>query len=630
MKTKKSACVRWSSERGKSGLRHGFLALVLVVMGCGGGADDETRGAGEFAPSSGSPSADRGEVVIALTDAEGDFLAYTVDVASLTLLRQDGIEVQAIPAVTRVDFAQYRKFTELVTALSVPPGRYTAVRMVLDYTTADIQLEVGGKPAKPVLQDAAGNALTTIETHVELANERPLQVVAQTTTHLGLDFDLDASHLIDLAASPAVVKVDPVLIADIEPEDLRLHRVRGVIAGLQRERSTYFIGMRPFHAQEGELGTLTVYTTNATLFDVNGRATSGAGGELMLGGLDPSTPVVTLGELNPSSRRFVATEVYAGSSVPGVALDGVTGHVTARSGDQLMLRGATVVRRDGSIAYGGDASVRLASGTPVRRDGEYVINPSIDAISVGQRMTALGVLTVGSPDIVNLDATSGSVRLHLTEVEGDAVSQRQGELVMDVRHIDGRNADAFDFSNTGKGNAENADPRSYQIDVGTLNLSGVSQGDPIQVQGFVTASGQAPPDFKATRVVMPGSGADARLAIAWEPASKAPLLVADGQSMTLSTEGLGPQRHLLRRGTATDVAELGSPTLRADSDGMGMFAIKEGRSVRVFRRFADFSASLASQLDGTRLAQRVAATGRFDNESLTLTTRRVTVVLVTP
>lgn len=618
------------TSRRQPWLRRGLIVLMLVLTGCGGGSDDQDSGPEGTTPGSGSPSADRGEVVLALTDAEGDFLTYTVDVASLTLLREDGMEVQAIPAVARVDFAQYRTLTEFVAAIAAPPGRYTGLRMVLDFTNADIQLEVNGMPVKAIVQDTGGNGLATLETHVELDNQRPLQVAPQTTSHLSMDFDLDASNLVDIVSSPPVVKVDPVLIADIEPENLTLHRVRGVVAGFQRERDTYQLRLRPFHAQEGDFGTLTVYTTTATLFDVNGRASTGTGGEIMLGGLDSATPVVTLGELNPSSRRFVATVVYAGSSVPGVELDGVTGHVTARSGDQLTLRGATVAGRDGAVAHGKEVSVRLASDTPVRREGEYVINPSADAISVGQRVTALGALNNATPDMISLDATSGLVRLHVTEIEGDAVSHAAGELVVNVQHIDDRNVGAFDFSNTGASLAEHADPQFYQIDVGTLNLAGVAAGDPVRVQGFVNGIGRAPPDFNATRVDRLDPGAGARLSLNWDPAANAPLLTSDRQSIALSIENMGAQRYVVSRGVTTDLAALGAPTLRADRDGMGMFAIKEGRSVQVFRRFADFSASLAGRLDGTTVAQRVAAAGQFDDESRTLITRRAAVMLISP
>lgn len=613
---------------------HGFVCslvgFALILAGCGGSDGEESNSSG-FAPSPGRPGTDQGEVVVALTDADGDFLSYTVDMVSLTLLRQDGGEVQALPSVARVDFAQYRDLAEFVTAVAVPPGRYTSVRMVLDYSNADIQVEVNGEPRNAVVQDGAGNGMTTLlETRVELAAQRPLLVTAGATSHIGLDFDLDASHLVDTQVSPPLVKVEPVLMADIEPENIKPHRLRGVFSGVDRSGINYSIRLRPFHVAGGDFGTLTVYTTNATRFDVNGRASSGAGGLLLLGGQPSATPVVTFGELNAGTRRFVATEVYAGSSVPGSELDGATGHVMARSADVLTLRGVTVARRDGSVAFNDDVRVRLGTDTQVRRVGDNLPILSSDAISVGQRITVLGTSSNDQTDALTLDASAGFVRLHLTEVVGDAVSHGAGELIMNVQRIDGRSAGLFDFAGTGKTPPEDANAQSYQVDVGTLNLAALQPGEPVRVRGFVNAFGRAPPDFSASSVVTPAAGAEARLAISWDPPTQTPYTAMDSQSIALNTENMGALHHVLRRGVAIDIADLGMPTLRADLDGWGMFAIKEGRAVQVFRRFAEFSDALSGRLDGTKQVLRIAAVGEFDEANLTLVTRRATVLVVEP
>ncbi len=63
------------------------LVLALALSGCGGGG-----GTGDVS--------DSGEVVIALTDAEGDFASYTVDVLSLTLTKANGAVVETLPLST--------------------------------------------------------------------------------------------------------------------------------------------------------------------------------------------------------------------------------------------------------------------------------------------------------------------------------------------------------------------------------------------------------------------------------------------------------------------------------------------------------------------------------------------------
>lgn len=605
------------------------VAFAVILAGCGGSDEAESSSEG-FAPSPGAGGVDRGEVVLALTDADGDFLTYSVDVASLVLLRQDGTEVQALPAATVVDFAQYRELAEFITATSVPPGRYTGVRMVLDYSNADIQVEVNGEPRKAVVQDRAGNPLTTLETRIELANQRPLLVSAGGTSHLSVDFDLDASNLVDTTVSPPVVKVEPVLLADIAPEEAKPHRLRGVLRGIDRSGTTFRIRLQPFNVADSDFGAVTVYTNNATRFDVNGRAAGSTGGLQLLRDQPAEAPIWVFGELNASTRRLVASEVYAGSSVPGGELDGATGHVVARSAETLTLRGATVLRRNASVRFNDALTVRIGPNTPIRRIGDALPSPSNDVISVGQRITVLGSLNDDQADALVLDASAGFVHLHVTQVTGEAVSHREGELVMNVQRIDGRSAGVFDFAGTGQSAADDSDPEAYQVDVGTLNLAGLQPGNPVQVRGFVNAYGSAPPDFNASSVVMPAAGADARLVLSWDPPTAEPYVTADNRSISLSIENLGALRYVQRRGTVTDIAGLGTPTLRADLDGQGMFAIKEGRSVQVFRRFADFSNALVARLDGSRQALRITAMGEFDEANLTLITRRASVLLLNP
>src|SRR4030065_702656 len=113
-------------------LTAGLAAVVLLALalaGCGGGGGAASSGTGN------------GEVVIGLTDAPGDFHAYSVDVLSLRLTRADGTVVEALPVKTRIDFAQYTELTEFLTTATIPSGTYTSARLRLDYAQADIAVE---------------------------------------------------------------------------------------------------------------------------------------------------------------------------------------------------------------------------------------------------------------------------------------------------------------------------------------------------------------------------------------------------------------------------------------------------------------------------------------------------------
>ena len=77
-----------------------LLALVLVAQGCGGGG-----GGSAAAPEAEAPP-ELGELFIGITDAEGDFLRYAVDIEALTLERRNGDLVEALPLATRIDFTE--------------------------------------------------------------------------------------------------------------------------------------------------------------------------------------------------------------------------------------------------------------------------------------------------------------------------------------------------------------------------------------------------------------------------------------------------------------------------------------------------------------------------------------------
>ena len=70
--------------------------------------------------------------MIGLTDADGDFLSYSVDVVSLTLTKADGAIVETLPMRQRVDFADLVDLTELVTAATIPNGDYVGASIRLD------------------------------------------------------------------------------------------------------------------------------------------------------------------------------------------------------------------------------------------------------------------------------------------------------------------------------------------------------------------------------------------------------------------------------------------------------------------------------------------------------------------
>lgn len=583
-----------------------LLSALLLLAGvalnaCGGG-------------SGGTSSGDTGEVYIGLTDADGDFLTYAVDVQSLTLTRADGAIVDALPIKTRVDFAQYTEMTEFLNAATVPVGVYTHVDMTLDFTSADIRVASGDSALAVAPEDTSGNPITTITLQVRLEGNRPLLVRPGIPAHLTLDFDLEATNTVDLNA--ATVTVQPLLLAEVEPENPKVHRVRGPLVRVDMAASEYVVAIRPFHRLTGEFGRLTVKTDNATQYEIDGISYQGAAGLAHLAGKPPGTATVAVGNLRVASHTFLATEVYAGSSVAFGTKDVVTGSVIARSGNTLTVRGAALVRADGTLLFHDDVTVTLAANTKVTRQLGGVVTG--DDISVGSRISAFGTLT-GSA----LDTTDGLVRIVLSTVTGNVDQIGAGQIVVNLQTINGRPVAIYNFSGTGSGGTD-SNPAAYRIDTGALSLAGLATSDPVRVRGFVVAYGQALTHDFTAQTVIDLSDVPAWMAIAWTTPQPNPFPSLTNQAMVTDITG-SLLHHLFQRGVATSLA--GNPTVQAYGDGIGHYAIVRGHMVVLYGSFADFSNGLAAELAAARHVWGVGARGNWDSNSATLTSRLAAVRL---
>jgi hypothetical protein len=482
------------------------LFVFITAIGLGGCNAKEEADSGS------------GEVVIGLTDAEGDFATYTVDVVSLKLTKANGAEVETLPLTTRVDFAQYTDMTEFLTAATVPNGAYVKASMVLDYTNADIQVENANGDAVAVTEivDADGNAVTQLEVAVQLEGRNKLVIAPGVPAHLTLDFDLKATNT--YAADTGTLTVQPMLLAELDVEKFKSHRVRGPLESVNVSAGTFDIIIRPFiHAMDvnaHDFGDMTVTTTSTTVFDIDGASYEGSAGLVALDALDAMadlSAVVAIGEIKRNPLRFEASEVHAGSSVPGGTQDAVTGNVIARSGDTLTVKGATLIRTNGSVVFNDEVTVQLGGATTVKRQLSTDIYTIAD-VSVGQRVTIFGTLTDDTGDVatqLEMDAglmMEGRVLMQFTTLRGTvagmvSIPEVTVPFAIELQSIDGRRVSLFDFSGTGVAAGDDADPAQYEIDYGSLDVSGLADGTPVKVRGFVRPFGQAPEDFTARTIV---------------------------------------------------------------------------------------------------------------------------------
>lgn len=597
------------------------LALTFLLAGCGGGGG----GDGDLAVTS---ALDSGTVIIGLTDADGDFLTYTVDVLSLTLTKADGAVIETLPNSTRIDFAQYTEMTEFVTAATIPAGVYTHAAMTLDYGSADIQVERNGQAVPVVIQDTGGGNISTLDLTVRLSDRHRLVIAPGIPAHLTLDFDLAASNDVDMTMDPPIVTVEPFLVADVNPEQPKIHRVRGPFRGADLEGDAFDIMIRPWHLRRGDFGSLRVLVDEDTAYEIDGLTYIGKQGLEALDGKPSGTAVAAIGRLNRATRAFEASEVYAGSSVSGGDLDVVTGNITARSGDVLSLRGVTLVRSDGTVIFNDDVAIDLGAGTKVVRQALVDTGLDKEDLSVGQRITAFGVLVAGRPGSLELDATAGLVRMLISTLAGEVVSANAGSLLIDLQSIDRRRVSIFDFTGTGTDSASDADPANYGIATGTLDTASLSPLDPVKVRGFVRPFGQAPADFEA-KTIVDVSSIRALLAVSWAGAgttSPFQSLSSDNLVVNLDPAETGRLQDVRRACVITDLYDLGSlPAIQPADDNQGLFAIRQHGVVQVFTRFANFVQDLEQRLDGSATVKAVFSTGRFENATATMTAGRVAV-----
>ncbi len=592
-----------------------FLALVFLTS-CSG--------------SSGTNSSDKGEVTISLTDAEGDFITYAVDVKSITLTRPNGTVVETLPVTTTVDFAQYVDVTELITSASVPLGAYTKATMTLDYSNADIRVENSSGESVQVstIKDEDGNNVTEIEVSVYLENSTKLVIAPGLVSHLSLDFDLKSSNTVSFDDEGlAHVVVEPSLVAEIDKESPKIQQVRGTLADVEEDMGYFYVNLCPFSHNlknnKHKFGQVMVLSGTGTLYEINGEAYTGDAGLSELADMESDTAVLVKGEMKFNPRRFEATEVYVGTSVPTVEGDVVMGSVLSRDGNTLAVNGV-VFSEDGDKIRLNDTVVVTLSETTVVKKQRSSEEFTIDAIAPGQNIWITGELSTTESGTLSLDAAEGTARLLLTTLRGHVAADSEGsDLNIELGSIDLRKAEMFDFTGTGSDETTDADPSSYEIETGVLSTAAFDLGDPIKIYGFVNGFGQAPYDFQATTLVNYVS-LPSFLTVKWDVSSTEPFDSISEDSLVVD---VGPKnvRHLLCKANVSENVEEKLITLiPAES---GVYVINMRHDTYVYSDFAEFSAKLETFLDGYNRMKRLFATGAYDADTRIMTTTYLTAEL---
>ena len=625
-----------------------MLLTAVILAACGGGAGTTTNqdpvAAAACDPNNPDTFAECGTVLVTLTDADGDFVNYTVDVLSLKLETANGRIVETMPRKTRINFTDYVDLTELVTIATIPPAVYVSGTISLDYSNAEVFVEdsriedaatKGSKEA--VVVDADGNALTQTELKIRLSNRDQLIVTRGRPALLQLDFDLDASHTVDIDPTPAIAKSEQFILAEVVPVDEKEIRVRGPLVSVSIDEMTYTVALRPFHDRAGDFGRVKVHVTDETEFEVDEVMYVGVDGLRALNVAGPGTPTVAKGTLNVAERKFTADIVLAGSSVPGIDRDAVIGNVIKRDGNFLTIRGATIVPSDRPTHFHNDVVVEVGPETKVFKDGYRASDLSIKAISIGQRVTIRGNQPTPTTDAlapqILFDATQGSVRMHVTHLSGIVNTVVPGQTDITLHSIDRRRVQIFDFSGTGKSDDEDADPENYEIATGNLTLADFSSGKPIVARGFPTAFGWAPPDFTG-RTVIDYTDVRSILGVGWGAAgTEMPFYEITSEYLVLDNEnGDIDERHYIKQGPVLiDLTALDSNTKIVPREtGRLAFYIKSADSVRMYSHFGDFAEDLSTSLINRDKARSMHARGKYDVDTNVFTAYKIGVYLLEP
>ena len=595
----------------------GFTALLA---GCGGN-------------STSAP----GTPVITLSDTSGDFAVYRVGIGSITLTNTNGAIVAPLLSAESVDLAALTDLSELLEVPAVPSGTYKSATLTLDYTSASIWVNVNGQAVAASAVSSTGTALTTGILTITFDPDHPLVITRGESTRLAIDIDLAASNSINTSTTTPTVTVRPFLVMTPAPADATVIRARGLFVTVQ-SGSGYVMNVRPLTDLVSALGAVTVSTNAQTYFNINGVAYTGAAGLTAMASLPQNTPTAaygTLGDLSGITPGFHATAVYVGTSLESPLADHIRGVVSARSGNTLTVRGATLVTRFGVVAIR-NATVTLGSATVVSEDGVAASGLTPLSVSVGQQLDVSGQSAFDTSGNLSMDATAGQVRLASTRIWGTLNSATAGSASLDVLSLGNFAPAGFNFAGTG---TIAANPSAYVVNTGSLDESATAAGTLLQVDGIVTAFGSAPPDFTATAITA-GTATEQRLVVEWiNGGTSAPFLSdsSAGVVVDLNNANLGTIHEIRTGPAALDLKALSSfpaspliTTVGADQSklqlAIGRASLSTG--VSVFNSISGFAAALSSTFNGSNKIYRLVAVGQYNIGTNTFVASRISVALM--
>lgn len=609
--------------------------FLISLSACGGGGGEEvveetvSQAESSCITSDSENASDAcGTVLLSITDADGDFLRYTVEITGLELTRADGTQVSLMPSAQSVNFAEYVEVSELATAATIPVGIYTAGSITIDYSNADIQVEKDGAAVAASMVDSDGNPLTSETLQLQFDENNRLVIARRRPAMLEIDFNLTASHTVNLENNPVTVTTEPFIVAEIDPIDIKEFRVRGPLISVDETESLFRIAVRPFHRNSGRFGGINVHTNEDTNFEVDGASYVGTEGLTQMASLEAGTPSVTLGNFDRNADQFTAITVIAGSGVPGADSDAAAGVIIARQDNVLTVKGASLIRQQGDVSFSDEITVLVDTTTLVSKKRRLQDDVSIGDLSVGQAVTILGTISQ-QDDATTIDATEGAIRMRLTSASGHALSEDGLTLNIALQSLQGRTPDTYDFTGTGMTPEFDANADNYEVSIENMTVANVNENDPIRISGFINQFGNAPADFNALSVI---NYAESRsqIVVNW-PVGETVMAFSEitSESLVINTDNEGEDGvyKLVQGGIRTDLTSFDTPVTILPIVDRGFYSIKTANGITGFSNFSDFTSALQLKIDEGSSIDLMHAVGGFSNDSKTLSALKIAIKL---
>ncbi len=583
------------------------FATGLLLSACGSSRDpDETSLSGDLE--------------LAVTDAEEDFLTYRIELESIQLKKNNGSLVEVLPLQTEIDFVQYQELSELFAVLSVPAGEYQSVVLSLDYSEADIVIQdESGASYQATIQDSEGNALTQIDVELSLNDSDTIKISPFKTAQLTLDLDLAASNTIE-SFDPPLVSVEPFMIGSSELDIDREHRVRGLLKEVDLETNTIVIDVIPMRLRRGGFGDFDLHVDDSTFYEIDGVEYKPEEGFSLLAKQAKETPLVAFG--GPSEEDgvgYFATQVLVGTSVPWAEQDVLKGIITARSGNSLAIQGAVVELRNDATHFQTVLNLNVSDKTIVT--GYRLGDAELSNLSVGQRVLALGEYKAETNEF---DSSEGQVRMKLNAIVGEVL--QASPLALDLSHINKRPTEVFDFSGTGVDAANDVNPDSYEINSSNLDISSIESQEWLQVLGYPSAFGTAPTDFDALNIINPNfSSHAARMFALWPSPSPTDMTVEAGE-IILALDDAKSKLHLKGVPGSSKLELSVEKIISTAAEGRYSILIR-GEGIQMYNDFASFSSAVSNNLQDGLAVHQLTATGQYSESMHSLDASYVTLRL---